>query len=472
LTASTRRRLAAATIALATTAAVALTSFVAAGSATAATAAPATKTFTKSVVSPTTDLANSLRGQYQWMGYPSQLSSPWRQPADVYYRDQVYWGRLERTKGAYDFSNIEAGLKKAGDAKGKFGFRVVAYCPGCWMELREDQTAFPPVTPTYLPVLPGTGTRYGPNNRLISTVPDWNNEAFLSRWEALWVELGKRYANDPRLGYVDVGGYGKFGEWWVDGSAPHITDANGLRMIKAVTSALPAKHVLINTMSPVKFTMAALTANPNLGIRTDSLGCPDMYSMVTDPVDTRLSEVWKTRPFFSEWGTTGDPVAGRAQVTKWHVSTTSSENMRLKYAAMTPTQQTAYVAAIRSAGYRYAVNKVTLGPILRGKSLSVTTTISNVGSAPTYDRWSVQLWLINSKGQKTWAKALPVDLRKILPGSKTTTTKVLVPSTLPKGTYTATIAVMDTLRYSAPMYLSSTPRRADGSYTLGTVVTG
>ncbi|HET7823221.1 MAG TPA: DUF4832 domain-containing protein [Ornithinibacter sp.] len=472
MNASARRRLAAALIAVATTAAVALTSFVAADSATAATAAPATKTFSKSVWTPSTDLANPLRGQYQWMGYPSQLSDPWQAPTDVYYRDQTYWGKLERTKGAYDFSSIEAGLKKAGDAKGKFGFRVVAYCPGCWMEMREDQTAFPPVTPTYLPVQPGTGTVYGPNKRLISTVPDWNNETFLARWEALWAELGRRYANDPRLGYVDVGGYGKFGEWWVDGAAVHITDANGLRMIKAVASAFPTKHVLINTMSPVKFTMAAITANPNLGIRTDSLGCPNMYSMVTDTVDTRLSEVWKTRPFYSEWGTSGDPVAGKGQVTKWHVSTTSSENMRLKYAAMTPTQQAAFTTAIRSAGYRYAVTKVTVGPLVRGKASSVTTAISNLGSAPTYDGWSVQLWLINSKGQKTWAKALSVDPRKILPGSKTITTKFTVPTTLPRGTYTATIAVVDRLKYSAPMYLSNYSRRADGSYTLGSVVTG
>ena len=318
-------------IAVATTAVVALTSFVVADSATAATVAPATKTFTKSIYSPSIDLPNPLRGQYQWMGYPSQLPDTWRQPADVYYRDQVYWGRLERTKGAYDFSYIEAGLKKAGDARGKFGFRVVAYCPGCWMELRDDKAAFPPVTPTYLPVQPGTGTMY--HDRLISTAPDWNNEAFLSRWEALWVELGKRYANDPRLGYVDVGGYGKYGEWWVDGAALHITDANGLRMIKAVASAFPTKHVLINTMSPVKFTMAAHRRQPQPRHPHRLPRLPEHVLDGDRPVDTRLSEMWKTRPFYSEWGTTGDPVVGAVQVTKWHVSTTSSHNMRLMYAA-------------------------------------------------------------------------------------------------------------------------------------------
>jgi hypothetical protein len=84
----------------------------------------------------------------------------------------------------------------------------------------------------------------------------------------------------------------------------------------------------------------------------------------------------------------------------------------------------------------------------------------------------VQLWLVNSQGQKVLAKALAVDPRKILPGSKSTTSTISIPTALPKGTYTATIAVVDRLKYSPPMYLSNYSRRADGSYTLGTVVTG
>ena len=472
---SPRRRLAAALTALASTAVLFAAPL---APASASTLAPATKTFSKSTWTPSTDLRNSMRGQYLWMGYPSQLASPWRTPTDLYYRDQVYWGRLERTKGVYDFSVLEAGLKKAGDVKGKFGFRVFSYCPGCWMELREDHESFPPVTPTYLPVQAGTAKWFDPDGTGpkpgwdISAAPDWNNEAFLSRWEALWAELGKRYANDPRLGYVDVGGYGKYGEWWVDGAALHITDANGLRMIKAVTTAFPTKHVLINTMSPVKFTLAALDANPNLGIRTDSLGCPNMYSMVTDKYAGRLADMWKTRPFFSEWGTTGDPVVGADQVKKWHVSTTSSHNMRLMYADMNATQKTAYTKAIQTAGFRYAVNKVTIGPLVRGKTTAVTTTFANLGSAPTYDGWSVQLWLVDSAGRKVYAKQLAVDLRKYLPGTYSKTSYISVPTTLPKGTYTATIAVVDRLKYSTPMYLSNYSRRADGSYTLGAVGAG
>jgi hypothetical protein len=466
LNASARRRLAAATIALATTALLLAAPMT---SASAATPAPATKTFSKSTWTPSTDLANPMRGQYRWMGYPSQLATPWQAPADVYYRDQTYWGRLERTRGAYDFSYIETGLKAAAAARGKFGFRVFAYCPGCWMEKREDQAAFPPVTPTYLPVQAGTGTVYGPNNRLISTTPDWNNEAFLSRWEALWTELGKRYANDPRLGYVDVGGYGKYGEWWVDRATPRITDANGQRMIKAVTSAFPTKHVLLNTMTPVPFTMAAITANPNLGLRTDSLGCPNMYSMVTDPNDTRLSTVWKTRPFFSEWGTTGDPVAGTEQVSKWHVSTTSSRNMRLMYDAMTPTQQAAYRQAMSTAGYRYSISRLSVGAVRPGQPVSVSLAMKNTGSAPTYDPWTVQLRFTSSTGHLAATLPLTIDLRKQLPGSRTYSQTVAAPAGLATGTYTVSVAVVDPSGYLAPMALANTSRLSDGSYRLGRV---
>ncbi len=470
--ASARRRLAAVSIALAATTAVAVAPLVAADTASAdptpssVVAGPAT--FQPTVLgSGAPEAANSLRGQYRWMGYASQPAS-WPAP-DLYYRDQTYWGRLERTKGVYDFSYIENGLKAAAAAKGKFGFRVVSYCPGCWMELREDQASFPPVTPTYLPVQPGTGTIYGPNKRLISTAPDWNNEAFLSRWEALWVELGKRYANDPRLGYVDVGGYGKYGEWWVDGAALHITDANGQRMISAVAKAFPNKHVLINTMSPVAFTMAAINANPNLGIRTDSLGCPNMYSMVTDPNDTRLSEVWKTRPFFSEWGTTGDPVVGAEQVSTWHVSTTSSQNMRLTYDAMTLTQKAAYRQATSNAGYRYSLSRLSVGAVSPGQKVAVSLALKNSGSAPTYDPWTVELRLTDSAGRLAARLPLSVDLRKQLPGSQTYLRTVTAPAGLATGTYTVSVAVVDPSAYLAPMALANTSRLSDGSYRLGRV---
>ena len=78
-------------------------------------------------------------------------------------------------------------------------------------------------------------------------------------------------------------------------------------------------------------------------------------------MDTRLQSMWKTRPVFTEWAGNGEPVAGRDQVKKFHLSTLSSGNLRLTYDAMTATQKTAYQDAIRSSGYRYYMSKVTIG---------------------------------------------------------------------------------------------------------------
>ena len=139
-----RRRAVAAFAALATV----LVGLVATQPADAASASAVT--FSKSRLSPSTDLANPHRGQYRWLGSaPSPSTWPAR---DIYYRDQVYWGRLEPSKGVYDFTWIEDGLRRAGETKGKFGFRVMAYCPGCWMNSRAD---FPKVTPSYLPLQSG-----------------------------------------------------------------------------------------------------------------------------------------------------------------------------------------------------------------------------------------------------------------------------------------------------------------------------
>ena len=165
-------------------------------------------------------------------GAPAARSGPRRRhasrPPDLYYRDQVYWGKLERQQGVYDFSVIEAGLKNAAAVGGKFGFRVFAYCPGCWMEKRTDHASFPPVTPS----LPAGGGRerklVRPRRRRRSRrrLADLRRSRLEQRgvpapagrpWST---ELGRRYGDDPRLGYVDVGGYGKFGEWWVDEGRP------------------------------------------------------------------------------------------------------------------------------------------------------------------------------------------------------------------------------------------------------------
>ncbi len=392
------------------------------------------------------DLPNPLRGQYRWLGgepSPSTVTSN-----DVYYRDQVYWGRLEKIDDEWDFSLIDAGLADAGARGGKFGFRVMAYCPGCWMGYRSD---LPSVTPSFVPRQVGTD------------IPNWNSTAFLQQWSELMAELGRRYGDDPRLGYVDVGGYGSYGEWHVDGG-DHISDSNGLAVVAAVAAAFPTKHVLLNTMTAPDFTLKAIAAHPNLGIRTDSLGCPDMYSMVA--VDERLQKVWRTRPFFSEWCTRGDPVLGAQQVRQFHVSTLSSGNMPWSYDALTPAQRSAYASAIASAGYRLRLRSLTLPrSVSAGSRVTVRTSWLNQGSAPTYDRWDVRLSF--ERYGRTTTVSLGQQLRGVTDAARLRRTVSV--GGLKRGTYDVLVSVVDPTGYSRPMYLANAGRTTSGAYRVGSV---
>ena len=124
---------------------------------------------------------------------------------------------------------------------------------------------------------------------------------------------------------------------------------------------------------------------------------------------------------------------------------------------------------MRSSGYRYYLSKVVTKPLVRGTTVPVTVTMSNVGVAPTYEDWSVHLRLTDANGKRVFTKYLWIDLKKVLPGTQTITTRVPVPTTLPRGTYTASIAVVDREGSSNPMYLADYRRDAQGGYTLGSV---
>jgi hypothetical protein len=406
----------------------------------------AERTFALAPLAASADLPNPLRGQYRWSGAeptPSTVTSN-----DVYYRDQVYWGRIEPADNQWDFSWLDRGLAEAGARGGKFGFRVMAYCPGCWMESRAD---FPAVTPSFVPRQAG------------SDIPDWNSAAFQGQWRELMAELGRRYGGDPRLGYVDVGGYGSYGEWHV-GDGERVTDANGLAIVDAVASAFSAKHVLINTMTSPEFTLKALAAHHNLGLRTDSLGCPDMYSMVA--VDARLQSVWRTRPFFSEWCTQADPVLGAQQVRRFHVSTLSSGNMPWDHAALSARERSAYATALATAGYRIRLRSVTLPRTAEhGGRMAVRTSWVNLGSAPTYDRWDVRLTF--ARAGRSVSTSLGQQLKGLVDSSRSTTNVSV--RRLAAGRYDVFVSVVDPTGYSPPMYLANAGRTEGGAYRVGSI---
>jgi Domain of unknown function (DUF4832)/LGFP repeat/Carbohydrate binding domain len=398
------------------------------------------------------EIANTGRGEYEWnessadpVGWPQR---------DVYYRDQIHWNsNLEPSPGVYQDTIMDQGLAQAASMGGRFGFRV--------MSMNDSQN----YTPAQVAKQPGTN------------IPDWNSPSFLTAWTNLMKHLGSKYDHDPRLAFVDMGGYGNWGEWHTYGiGGASITAANAQTVINSVVSAFPDKHILMMTADP-SFLQQAMQTSPMIGVRIDCLGATDLYGSTIDSVPDAVNR-WKTAPFVSEWcgdsnGAASEYALGDQQVAKYHFSMLSDGNYPTRYADMSAADKASFEHANKQSGYRDNLVSVAVpGRISPAVPFSVTSAWNNSGVAPAYDQWSVHYQLRNSTGAVVWTGSSSLAMTTLLPGQKSVTDNFSVPSGVATGTYQLAVKVVDPAGSTSPMALAQQGANSDGSYSLGSVVVG
>jgi hypothetical protein len=129
----------------------------------------------------------------------------------------------------------------------------------------------------------------------------------------------------------------------------------------------------------------------------------------------------------------------------------------------------------KAFGYRYVIGTATYTQtVLRGETLDLQFELSNVGNAPFYYDWPVEVSLLDSGNVAVYKATVPeVDIRKWMPGE---TYKVegsfAIPDSIAEGDYTIALAVLDpagglpSLRFANTNYY-------EGGYTpLGKVGVG
>lgn len=394
----------------------------------------------------TTEVFNSGRGMYSWLRVPSPIPG-WSQ-SDIYWRDQIQWGgNVERRRGRYDFSAFEEGLRQAGARKGRFSFRVMALCPGCGGNL----------TPGYVP-------------RQQNGAPDWNSEEFLSGYENLMAALGRRYDKDPRLGVVDVGGYGMWGEWYCDSSCgTPLTEANTKRLLRAASRAFPSKYLALGfSEKPAEL---AADINPRIGLRFDCIGGD--FELTLKYLPDKVRDVWKRAPVVGEWC----PIAGssvnraRAHIEGLHLSALSSGNFPTPYAQLAQPAQDTFAATYVRTGFRYSVTRVSVPRSARpGSTVHLKVTMANSGVAPTYDRW-VTTVLLSDARRVVGSAEVPLDLRALASGSRSASMTLRLPPNA-RGTYRIALRVTDPQGYLPPLALANPGRSIHGAYPIGTLRAG
>jgi hypothetical protein len=433
-------------------------------------------TFTPTVIPRSAaEIPNTGRGLYDWLGETSGLPSGWPL-LDYYMRDEIVWNRdLEPSRGHYPFLEkpgvIDEGLAKAAAKGGRLRFRIMAWMPGSTN-----------LMPSYIETQTAEG----------QTFPKWNSASWLDAWANLWKALGSKYGSNPRIGWIDTGGYGAWGEAHMDGiMAPgsHITTENFVKMVGDVVHAFPKAHVLVGTGAAVKdesplqppLMPAVVKAYPSVGFHFDSMGAVAPADGNNLPYlqpggaaeDLEAWDRWKTAPVISEWWNLPDATVAvaRASTEQWHVSGLGSGNIRSSVHAG---HEPEYQELLKLAGFRDQLDRLEVSPLSAGQPAHFSSTWENVNVAPTYDPWEVR-YELRSGESIAWSATSSFDLRKLLPTEgkpvKASDTFKL-PAGLARGNYTLAVQVTDPTNTVAPMGLADAGRTSDGAYPLGTVNVG
>jgi hypothetical protein len=401
------------------------------------------------------EIPNPGRGQHEWYDQPL-IPDPW--PTLDGYR-RFTWRELEPRQGEYTFGEIDSELAKVAARGGKFGFRIMPL----------DSDARGSQVPRYL-----MDAIHGQLQDGVY-VPDWNDPYYLDRARALWNALAARYANDPRLGWVETGPYGDYGEWHlftVPWATPMNAD-NKRALIDMVIQAFPNTRI-IQQVDDIDGVNYAMSRSPQIGWRADCFGAANEQGYINGR--TALLDRWKTAPVLAEFCglAPGTKAIARAaeQLRTFHVSSIGKN--AASWNTYGAADQDAIQQMIKAAGYRIQLDSLTVPSVLvQGSAFTVSTHWENVNDAPPYTPWIIQIQLRDDSGQVAWQGASAFDLRQLLPTGgmplQVDDTFFSLPTGLRPGAYTVAVQVVDPDGYYAPLRLAIQGRRDDGSYWLGTI---
>lgn len=397
------------------------------------------------------EIGNTGRGQYIWNGdAPDPAGWPER---DIYYRGEISWARdLELSQGVYTTGIIDTGLAASHSLGGRFGFRIMPV---------QGATSY---VPTWLPVQGAT------------TVPDWNSTAYLNAYVNLMTHLGSLYDSDPRLAFVDMGGYGNYGEWHISGlSGAALTTGSAQIIIDAVCAAFPSKHVLMMTANAT-FLQMGMNKNNRVGVRVDCVGATGFTGSTIDSVSDALAR-WQTAPFVGEWCDSGNGAPSMSalcdtQVSQYHISMLSNGNYPVPYASQSGADKVSFLHANKSMGYRINLTDVTIpGTVYQGTAFPVTSHWNNANVAPPYDNWTAT-YQLRLGSTVTWTGTSTLDPKTLMPGASTVVENFTVPGGVANNTYTLAVKIADPAASTYPMALAQSGLNGDGSYSLGPVIVG
>lgn len=428
-----------------------------------------------------------------------------------YYR-RFNWVDIESTttQNSYDWTAFDVAIHHAIDSGQLFSFSVMPMCSACGLPGYGY--------PTYLHNLMQAESvnsrdwHYTAGGNDI-WVPNWNSPNFLGRYKALLQAFATHIASTSYNGhnyadvilYADIRGFGDFGEWhtypWY-GTEPTgrtATVATWDSLIQFNKEVFPNIKPMIpegafdngdaSLIDPAS-SYFALTQSNNTGLigwRRDNWGDPNGDNILVNNAGSYnpgTGSVAFAPLIMNRYKTSmvgGEPDATPATVTPggtgtnyyydflrevnlYHPATFGNGNL----AGVNDSTRAHVIASSKASGYRIQPTGGTItGLIAPGGPFNLTVNWQNVGLTPVYNTWNTVFQIRNGGGTVVWSGTSAFQAKLFLPsGSPTATIDNFTLTTIPFGTYSLYVGLIDPIGYSSPLTLAINNRGSDGYYLL------
>jgi hypothetical protein len=252
---------------------------------------------------------------------------------------------------------------------------------------------------------------------------DWNSPQFKGRLEKMIGKMGTAWDNDPRVAYVEMGIYGKWGEH----HTPKIPADIMAIMGEGFKNSFANKLVMQRNYWDFK--------NYSFGIYWDSFAHADQ----TDHAEgiLKLGSRWENAVIGGEcaydwgnWTTQPGPDATASVSEPVHRIYIKNliKKLHINHLGWIDQYNQADVVAVTGAaelqkvmGYRFVIKEFTYPRRIEpGGKLEIAFKVMNTGATPFYYNWPVEVSLLDSKTKDLiWKTKLHnTDIREWLPGDK------------------------------------------------------
>jgi len=302
---------------------------------------------------------------------------------------------------------------------------------------------------------------------------------------AFVAKLGQAWDDDPRVAAVEMGLWGKWGEHNIYPDQVEGSDRIPADFQQALGDAFNAAFKNKKVMVRYPNTFANDT---NVGFYWDSFALPDDDNpgggagMVT-------RDVWRGQMLSGEvaydWGDQSH-LGGSPNGT---LSSNANTDYVLGYVARLHASSLGWIAEYtpdggaisanaarvqKALGYRFVIKQARFtAAVAPGGSLDVNLSVANVGNAPFYYPWSVEVSLLDDARKVVWRSTFAAaDVTRWLPGGALSPLDGTFNPTVPPGTYTLAVAVLDPAGDAPSLRFANTNYYRGGRTPIGRVAVG